>query len=242
MNCDIICEDCLRELCMRKVPLFASLSYEELKSMADHMSCHTYEKGEILLSIGVVPKEFVIILNGSVKAYTLSADGKEKIQSVLSENDYYGELHLFSDHPAAYMVEALDHVKTCAFSREHFRALLTVHPQMAVKLVEELGKRVVQMETLLQATVTGKVDARIAALLMEFSRKYAVSGSVGLEIALPISREGMANYLGIARETMSRKLKQMEESGLIASHGSKRLILLKPEVIEKMSIGSEEEE
>ena len=241
MICDIICEECLRELCMHKVPLFASLSYEELKSMAGHMSCHTYQKGERLLSIGDIPQAFVVILNGNVKTYTLSADGKEKIQSILSENDYYGELHLFSDHPAAYMVEALNNVKTCAFSREHFKVLLTAHPHMAVKLVEELGKRLVQTETILQATVTGKVGARIAALLMEFSQKYGVSGSLGLEIALPISREGMANYLGIARETMSRKLKQMEESGLIASHGSKRLILLKPEVVERMAMGNEEE-
>ena len=241
MNCDRNCENCLKELCMHKVPLFASLSYEELKSMADHMSCCSFTKGEQLLSVGETPKSFVVIMKGSVKVYTLSADGKEKIQAILSINDYYGELHLFSNHPATYTVEALDNVKICAFSRERFSVLLTEYPQIAVKLVEELGKRVVQMETILQAAALGRADARIAALLVEFSSKYAVSSSKGIEILLPISREGMANYLGIARETMSRKLKHMEESGLLAAVGSKRLILLKPELIEKMAMGNEQD-
>ncbi len=242
MICTRNCDDCLKELCMRKVPLFAALAYEDLKRMADHMVCCTWEKGEQLLSVGDIPSTFVILLEGSVKTYTVSVEGREKILSVLTQNDYFGELHLFGDRPAAYSVEALEDTKTCAFSREHFKALLTAHPQMAVKMVEELGRRVIQMETILQATVAGKVDVRIAALLMEFAQKYAVPGSKNLEIALPISREGMANYLGIARETMSRKLKQMEESGLIAARGSKRLMLLKPDMIEKMAMGYGEEE
>lgn len=237
MNCNLSCEECLRELCMHKVPLFASLSYEELKSMADHMVCCVYEKGERLLSQGDVPQSFTVILQGRAKVYTVSPDGREKILSILSQDDYFGELHLFGLKHAAYSVEALETVKAWSFSRQHFRSLLTAFPQMAVRLVEELGNRVIQLESILQSSMNSRVDARIAALLLEFSQKYTVPGPYGPEINLPLSREGMANYLGIARETMSRKLKQMEEAGMIATHGNKRMRLLQPEALSQIAAG-----
>ena len=238
MNCNLNCTDCLRELCMHKVPLFASLGYDELKSMADHMVCCAYEKGERLLAQGDVPQAFTVIREGSAKVYTVTADGREKILSILSENDYFGELHLFGDKEAAYSIEALQPVKAWSFSREHFTKLLAAFPHMAVRLVEELGNRVIQLENVLQSSMTGRADARIAALLLEFSQKYTVMTPGGPEIALPLSREGMANYLGIARETMSRKLAQMEEKGILATYGNKRMRLMKPGLLAKMAMGN----
>ncbi len=241
MNCNLNCDACLRELCMHKVPLFASLSYEELKGMADHMVCCTWEKGERLLSQGDVPQSFTVILEGRAKVCTVSADGRENILSILSKNDYFGELHLFGSKPAAYSVVALQHVKAWSFSRQQFQKLLTAFPQMAARLVEELGNRVIQLEKILNSSMNSRVGARIAALLLEFSRKYTVLSPNGPEIALPLSREGMANYLGIARETMSRKLRQMEEDGLLITYGNKRMRLLRPELLSRIAMGDGEE-
>lgn len=241
MKCNLNCDDCLRELCMHKVPLFATLSYDELKTMADHMVCCTYEKGEHLLSQGDMPQSFTVILDGSAKVSMVSADGREKILSILSENDYFGELHLFGSRQSTYSVVALQHVKVWSFSRKHFQKLLTAYPKMAVKLVEELGNRVIQLENVLHSSMNGRADARIAALLLEFSQKYTVPGPDGPEIELPLSREGMSNYLGIARETMSRKLTQMEEKGLIASYGNKRMRLLQPDMLSQIAMGYGEE-
>lgn len=241
MNCNLNCNDCLRELCMHKVPLFASLSYDELKNMAENMVCCTYEKGERLLTQGEVPQSFTVILEGRAKVCTVSADGREKILSILSEDDYFGELHLFGMKQAAYSVEALQTVRAWSFSRQHFRKLMTSFPKIAARMVEELGNRVIQLESILQSSMNGRVDARIAALLLEFYQKYFISGPDGPEIALPLSREGMANYLGIARETMSRKLTQMEEKGMLATYGHKRIRLLRPDLLSKIAMGNGEE-
>ena len=136
---------------------------------------------------------------------------------------------------------ALQYVKAWSFSRQQFQKLLTAFPQMAARLVEELGNRVIQLEKILNSSMNSRVDARIAALLLEFSRKYAVLSPNGPEIALPLSREGMANYLGIARETMSRKLRQMEEDGLLITYGNKRMRLLRPELLSRIAMGDGEE-
>jgi CRP/FNR family transcriptional regulator len=226
---------------MHKVPLFASLSHDELKTMADHMVCCTYENGERLLTQGDIPQSFTVILEGRAKIYTVTTDGHEKILSILSSNDYFGELHLFGIKQADYSVEALQLVKAWSLSRHHFKELLTAFPKVAVRLVEELGNRVIQLEHVLQSSMNGRTDARIAALLLEFSEKYTIHGPDGPEIMLPLSREGMANYLGIARETMSRKLKQMEASGLIATKGNKRIRIMNADCLQKIVMGNGEE-
>lgn len=241
MNCNLNCRDCLRELCMHKVPLFASLPYEELKDTAEQMTCCDYEKGQLLLAQGEVPQGFTVILSGSAKVYTVTTDGQEKVLSVLSENDYFGELFLFGNSTASYSVRALCKVRACCFAREHFQRMLLHFPAMAVRLVEELGGRVARLEEMLQNAAGGRAEARIAALLLEYAQKYSVITAGGPEIVLPLSREGMANYVGVARETMSRKLKQMEKDGLIASSGNKRLRLLKPGRLHQMAMGNTEE-
>lgn len=232
MECDRNCAQCLQELCMHKVPLFASLGYEELKDLAGRLACRTWEKGEKLLSQGETPKALTVILKGRAKVCTITPDGREKILSILSRDDYFGELYLFGDRQANYSVEALQQVRTCAFSREDFRELLLTYPKMAVRLVEELGKRVIRLEGILHSASGGRVDARIAALLLEFAGKYGIRGTDGTEIPLPLSREGMANSLGIARETLSRKLTRMAREGILKSVGSKRMRILRPDLLE----------
>ena len=59
----------------------------------------------------------------------------------------------------------------------------------------------------------------------------------GPSVLLPLSREGIANYLGIARETLSRKLNQFEEDGMIRSVGNKRITLLQPQILVAMANG-----
>ena len=241
MNCNLNCADCLKDLCMRKVPLFASLQYDDLKNMAEHTICCTYEKGERLLNQGDVPQALTVILKGRAKIMTVTADGREKILSILSRDDYFGELYLFGNRQAAYSVEALEQMRTCAFSREHFRQMLIAYPQMSARLVEELGKRVIRLEGILQTASGGRADARIAALLMEFFQKYAADGPEGPEILLPLSREGMANYLGVARETVSRKISRMEKEGIVLSRGNKRLRVLRPDLLAAQAAGDGEE-
>jgi CRP/FNR family transcriptional regulator len=69
-------------------------------------------------------------------------------------------------------------------------------------------------------------DMRIASLLLEFKESYGHYNGNFLEITLPLSREGLANYLGIARETLSRKLTQFEEDGIILAVGNRVIRIL----------------
>ena len=231
-KCDVCAPQCLHKLCMHKVPIFSSLNQNDLIHIASVIHHKKYLKGETLFFEGDRPDALVIVNEGSVKAFKITQDGREQILYVFSEGDFFGERNLFSRQASAYSVEALEPVKTCFFTRESFYGLLRAYPDIAVKIIEELGERMNRMENALQSMGVRSVDERVSALLLDFAEKYGTSVPGGTLIRLPLSREGMANYLGIARETVSRKLGLLENEGIIRSNGNKSILLLDRNMLE----------
>jgi len=165
---------------------------------------------------------------GSVKAYKYTQDGREQILYIFSEGDFFGEQYLLNKINASYTVEALENVKVCMLTKSQFRHLLAAYPDIAVKVIEELGGRMATLENTMQSLGIRSIDSRISSLLMDFSEKYGRTVPEGI-----LSREGIANYLGIARETVSRKLMQLESDGIIRSVSNKSLLLLDIEVLKE---------
>ncbi|HWT73832.1 MAG TPA: Crp/Fnr family transcriptional regulator [Mobilitalea sp.] len=229
------CDHCLNQLCFHKVPILASLSHEDILKISSLIGHHEYKKGDVLLQDGDKTESIVIINEGSAKAYKITADGREQILYVFTEGDFFGEQNLLGGKTATYSVEALQPLKTCTLSKTEFQQLLFDYPDIAVKIIEELGSRMERLENALQSMGVRNVDNRIGAILLEFAAKYGTETKDGTLIQLPLSREGIANYLGVARETVSRKLGQLENDGIIRSVNNKSILILDQESLETLS-------
>ena len=123
-------------------------------------------------------------------------------------------------------METLGPASSCAFGCEEFFGLLRGNPEIAIKVIQELEKRMERMEETMHTMGVRSLDGRVCSLLLEFGEKYGSETQEGTLIHLPLSREGMANFLGIARETMSRKLSQLEADGILRPVGNKSILLL----------------
>ena len=231
MNASCRCGFCHNELCVKKVPIFSSLSNEEVGKISDLITHKEFKKGELLMHDGERSENIVIVHEGSAKAYKYTTDGREQILYVFSEGDFFGEQNLLTDRTATYSVEALQTVRTCMFSKSQFQTLLYQYPDIAVKIIAELGERMARLENAMQGMGVRNVDNRIGGILLEFAAKYGIEEKEGTLIHLPLSREGIANYLGVARETVSRKLGQLENEGIIRSVNNKSILILDREAL-----------
>lgn len=227
------CTRCSDKLCMHKVPILSSLDREDLEKIVDMITHHEFKKGETLMLEGDRMDSIVIIHSGSAKAYKNTSDGREQILYVFTEGDFFGEQNLFRNHYATYSVEALQTLKTCHLSKTQFQMLLFRYPEIAVKIIDELGNRMGRLENALQSMGVRNVDNRIGGILLEFATKYGIQNEKGTVIHLPLSREGIANYLGVARETVSRKFSQLESEGVIRSINNKQILILDKEALEE---------
>ncbi len=226
------CGNCNHTLCAKKVPIFSFLSDEELKKIVDMTGHKSYKKGNLLCSEGEKSDTLFIINEGGVKISKLTKDGKEQIVHIFTSGDFFGELSLFSnDETYNFDVYAISDLKVCTLTKENMNEILLTNPEISLKLLQVITKRLTQTENLAQNLATNDAEIRIAYMLLEFAEKYGIPTDQGMQVKLPINREEMANYVGVTRETISRKLSIFEELGIINLIGNKILIIKQIDVL-----------
>lgn len=226
------CETCQHQICAKRVPIFSTLSSDDLSKVVKLITRKEYVKGDLLIMEGDPMEHLIIINQGQVKAYKNSSDGKEQILYIFSEGDFFGEKNLIKEQESAYYIEALEKTKVCMISKVNFRNLLQEHPTIGLKIIDELSNRIDKLENTIQSMGMKNVEARINAVLLEFAGKYGRNHKDGIEVELPLSREGIANYIGLTRETVSRKLNLLQEEGIIDMIGNKRIIIYDRKALE----------
>jgi CRP/FNR family transcriptional regulator len=230
------CEHCQHQLCTKRVPIFKELNGNEIERVVNLIVRRSYIKGEMISLEDSMLDSLVIISHGKVKAFKYTQEGKEQILYILTEGDFFGERNLLKNQRASYNVEALEETSICMINKKDFQGLLRECPEISFKIIDELSSRLERLENTVQNMGTRNIEARISAVLLEFIERYGKSHSKGIIVELPLSREGIANYIGLTRETVSRKLSHLQEVGIIEMIGNKKILILDKEALEQESL------
>lgn len=158
------------------------------------------------------------VLEGMLKLSTVTGDGREQIVGIVFPSDFIGRPFGKDSH---HTVTALTPATVCVFSRASFDSFAgdhaTVESALLRRTLDELDRARRWMMLL------GRMSApeRVASLLVEIVERL---GRVDDEpLMLPLSRQQMADLLGLAIETVSRTMTRFEREGLIALPGGRRL-------------------
>ncbi|NJD03143.1 MAG: Crp/Fnr family transcriptional regulator [Ruminiclostridium sp.] len=201
--------------------------------MAALITKKRYEKNELIIMEGSIPESLIIIEKGQVKVFRYTHEGKEQILYIFSEGDFFGEKNLLKRHEATYNVEAMEATHICMINKKDFQKLLIEYPEIGIKIIEELGSRMDKLESSIQSMGTKSIESRINGILLDFAAKYGRKHTKGVLVELPLSREGIANYIGTARETVSRKLGVLQDEGVIEMIGNKKILILNMRALEE---------
>lgn len=220
--------------CPTKVPIFGGLSNEEIQKIAKMTKHMKYKKGEILLHEGDISDTLFIVNNGRVKVSKYTVNGKEQILYILSSGEFFGELHLFNSEEATnFSVSALEDTQVCMLTKSDIDYIMEVNPAISIKLLKAVTKRLAHIENLAQNLATKDPEVRIASMLLEFSEKFGSRKKEGVLIELPVTREEAASYVGVTRETISRKFSKFEDLGYISLSGNKHLFVKDQSALEE---------
>lgn len=226
------CQRCVHQSCAKRVPIFSTLSPDEMGKVTDLIYRKQYVKGEFLFMEGSKLESLIFINKGQVKAFRNTQEGKEQILYIFSEGDFLGEKNILQHHTATYHVEALADTHICMIHKKDFQQLLRVFPDIGFKIMEELCNRLERLESIIESMGAKNVEARVNMVLVEFAKKYGKQHSKGILVDLPLSREGIANYIGLTRETVSRKMSLLQDEGIIEAVGNKKIIVKDPKALE----------
>ena len=229
------CVTCKNNFCISRVSMFSQLAYDDMLEISKMITHRSFEKGEYLCHEGDKYSALFIVNQGKVKLCKHDREGKEQILNIISDGNMFGEYYLFSDYePYNFSAIALGEVKICMLSKKDMDYLLAKHPEISRKVLAELSNKLVKTEKLAQNLATTNTDSKVAYILSELADQYGREIHGCIEMNIPITREEMASYAGVTRETMSRRLNAFEKSGWIETKGNKVLIIKDSHAIEDM--------
>jgi CRP/FNR family transcriptional regulator len=152
---------------------------------------------------------------GTVKTSQVDREGRELILGFHLPGELIG---LNAIHTEIYPCDAiaLETVEVCRFSFPALATLATRIPQIQKELFRRLSKDIGDASQRIQESTA---DERLAAFILNLCARYEARGFAANALRLSMPRSDIANYLGLAAETVSRVLRRFQDSGLLVVEG-----------------------
>jgi CRP/FNR family transcriptional regulator len=216
------CADCP----IRHRAVCARCETEELERLEAVKYYRSYEAGQTVVWAGEKMDFVASVVHGVAALTQTMEDGRRQMVGLLLPSDFLGRPNR---ERAAYDVTATTDLQLCCFRRTPFQDLLAKTPHVSQRLLEmTLDELDAAREWML---LLGRKTARekIASFLSIIARRDAtVHNHVhGAEIAfdLPLTREAMADYLGLTLETVSRQMSSLKRDGVIVLEGKRHIVI-----------------
>jgi CRP/FNR family transcriptional regulator len=137
---------------------------------------------------------------------------------------------MFDDELRSATVETLDEVQAIAVLGSDMRRLLRQHPDIAVKLVIALGRRLREANERLARQSFQTVQSRVAVVLDGLVRQAQSEGAAASDVLVTITQADIAQLAGSSRESASRFIAVLERAGVI-TQGRGRITVHDPDAL-----------
>lgn len=218
--------------CAAQVPIFECLDDEQLWDVMKVVTPRKFPKDSLLFSPGEESNSLNIIRKGFVRVYTLNPNGRERVIRLLRPGDITGELALTGESKHQQYALALSDVHVCSIMRDDFRALLLRYPDISLRLLAVLSKRLEEAENQASEMAVESVETRLAGYLLEQKEVQELTSPFRPHkdlVELKMKRKDIASFLGMSPETLSRKLSEFEDQKLIRQLNLKEILILNEE-------------
>jgi len=199
----------------RFLGVFCELEGKALEEFNQHKTNNTYKKGQTIFYEGNRAFGLYCIFAGRVKIYKAGIDGRQQIVRIAGPGDILGYRSLFADEPYSATAEALEDTSICCIDKNAFFPVLARNPDLSLNIIKKLAKELRHAEELATSIAHKSVRERMAELLLMLKATYGKETKKGSLIDLQLSREEIAEMIGITQETAIRLLSDFKKDGLI---------------------------
>lgn len=201
---------------LKKTHLFEDLSPQELREVAKYIQVRNYMKGEyIFFEEGAEPGIFILV-EGLVKLIKETSDGRSIIVRLVFPGEVFGWIEWGKSVPKfKYTAMAALPSTILYISNKYFINLAIKYPAIAIKLTCDATHNLLQTYEVLKSIASGKVEERIAKLLLELAEKAGEKKDGRIIIRLPLTRQDIAEMTGTTVETTIRVMSKWKKQGII---------------------------
>lgn len=196
--------------------IFRDLGPQEREEVERSFSQTTFRKGEVIYT----PEEEILCLlkRGMVQLYRLTRGEEKRVVDTLGPGTIFGEMPLIGQGMYDTFAQAVEDCALGTIGRIALERLLLQRPMIAFRILEGVGKRLLEAESLLEDITFKRVPARLASLLLRLMKEQG-------PIIAGYTHQDLADMIGTYRETTTSTLGVFKRQGLIRI-GRKRLQIL----------------
>jgi CRP/FNR family transcriptional regulator len=213
---------------LKPIPLFAGLAEHDLAALQAISRVRECPRGELLFSDGEQAEGFYVVLDGKVKVYKLSAEGKERILHIVHPGGTFAEAAIFGNGLYPAYAEPLQPSRLLFIPKTSFLALLETNSRIAINIIAGLSRFLRQFAQQIEELTFKDVPSRLARYLLDLARGKRVT------LELPISKSQLASNLGTVSETLSRTLRKLSDDDIIRVEG-RRVEIIDLERLEELA-------
>jgi len=191
----------------------------EFERIARHVQL---DQGEALFAAGEVAHSVHSLTSGVARLYKLLPDGRRQVIGFALPGDFLGTAP--SDR-YTFSADAISALTACRLSREAFAHFIEQRPHFLIRINEFAARELMLAQEQMLLLGRRTAEEKVASFLIAWRERLAQIGDIRQTIALPMSRQDIADYLGLTIETVSRTLTRFErEKMLIIVAGGVRLL------------------
>jgi CRP/FNR family transcriptional regulator, anaerobic regulatory protein len=214
------CSDCPirhRAVCARCEP-------DELGLLEQIKYYRSFQAGQTIIWSGDRMEFVGSVVSGIASLTQTMEDGRRQMVGLLLPSDFVGR----PGRPvAAFDVVATTDVVMCCFRKKPFEDLMSTTPHIAQRLLEmtldELDAAREWMLLLGRKTAREKIASLISIIARREAAVHQRRAKGVLSVDLPLTREEMADYLGLTLETVSRQISALKKDGVIVLEGNRHV-------------------
>lgn len=212
------------EQILAKSSLCKGMTKEEIQEILSQNGCRIchYDKGETIFLQGQKADRMFVLVSGKVVIAKVSASGKKSVLTCIETvGDLFGEIYLFIGK-REFEMEAQAVVSTTVlsidsriFEKEADNSMAEI--RLMKNLLQIFAKKAYLLNKRLRLLSAGSLREKIASFLLEHASEDGM-------VYLSMTKEELAEYMNVARPSLSREIGNMVEEGWIALQGKNILI------------------
>ncbi len=223
----------------RAYSVCSAIDSKDLDRLAALSTQIVVDPGRSFIEEGDAAEHFFNVTSGTAKLFKLLPDGRRQITGFASTGHFLG---LAVSTAYSFSAEALEPMRICRFSRPKLKLMLDDFPAMEKRLLEVASNELVAAQE--QMLLLGRKTARERLASFLIARADMPSHCLGHQpghaetVLLPMTRNDIADYLGLTIETVSRTLTKLRSEGLIEIPSASTVVIKRHAALEAIASGS----
>lgn len=219
------CCDCIDMSCAVSL-----LNKAQFELLSNHSIESEIKRGEIIIRSDVLISNIIYLKTGYVKEFVVSGNRRTRIIQILKPHTYLGIHSLFGDKINHYSYAALEDLKICYIDINAFKQLVKENGNFAFQILSEVGKENLYNYYRFISNSHKKIDGRFADVLLYLAEKiYEMN-----RFPLQLTRQEIADLVGVSRENLTRVMTKFREDGIIEV-SKDHIHILKEEILRRIS-------